>query len=97
VSWRARWGAWREQARGPWWLAVLALLTLAFATARLLVPHREPSWAGTYQALAHVFVGGLVGAWLADRKANVELVYLAVVLSAVELGAFLLAVFGGGS
>src|SRR4051794_485141 len=44
VSWRTRFDTWREQARGPWWLAVLALLTLAFATARLLVPHRGPSW-----------------------------------------------------
>jgi hypothetical protein len=95
VNWRTRFESWREQARGPWWLAVLALLTLAFATARLLVPHRALSPAGTYQALAHLFVGGLVGAWLADRRANVELLYMAVVLSAVELGAFLLAATGG--
>jgi hypothetical protein len=71
-----------------WPLVILCVFTLAFAAGRFAIPHRSLSWPGTYQALAHLFVGGLVGAYLADRKANQELFWLAVFLSAVELVAF---------
>lgn len=40
-----------------------------------------------FQAIAHVFVGGLIGAWLADRK-NVLCARLALSLTAVEVACF---------
>ena len=65
-------------------LAVAVLLTALRAT----VPGHGPSWAGTYEALAHLFVGGLLGAWFVQRRGW----YLAVVgaMSMIELVAFLL-------
>ena len=42
-----------------------------------------------FQATAHLFVGGLFGAWLKDRKDRILLI-TAIVLSMVELLCFLL-------
>jgi hypothetical protein len=67
--------------------ALLCLAALALAVGRFFVPTRELSAVGTYQAFAHLFVGGLAGAWCASRR-WVFLV-LFVVLAAVELVAFL--------
>jgi hypothetical protein len=69
---------------------VLILLAALFAVARLFVGHREPSLAGSYQALAHLFVGGLLGAWLVDRQQWAWCGWLALGLSAVEVLAFVL-------
>lgn len=45
------------------------------------------SLAGSYEALAHLLVGGLVGAWLATKDKSY--LWLAVGLSFVEIVAFL--------
>jgi len=67
---------------------LLAVLAAAFALGRFtLVTHVTPSVGGSYQAFAHLFVGGLVGAYLASRKR--DYLWLALALSAVELFAFL--------
>jgi hypothetical protein len=68
--------------------SVLAAVSLSFATGRFFVPTHELSKAGTYEAFAHLFVGGLVGAWLATRE--MCYLWLALALSAVELTAFLM-------
>jgi peptidoglycan/LPS O-acetylase OafA/YrhL len=67
---------------------ILIALSTAFAVVRFAVGHRDPSLPGTYQALAHLFVGGLLGAWLVDRQGRRDCLYLALALSAVELLAF---------
>jgi hypothetical protein len=41
------------------------------------------SWQGSYEATAHIFVGGLLGAWLAIRER--WLLVSAVGVSAVEV------------
>jgi hypothetical protein len=50
--------------------AAVIAVALAFALGRfaLTFPHHPFSVAGTYEALAHLFVGGLFGAALAARK-----------------------------
>lgn len=47
------------------WLIFLGLLTLGFCAARFYIPTHPVSAAGSYTALAHVFVGLLIGAFLA--------------------------------
>jgi hypothetical protein len=65
----------------------LGLFCLLFAVTRFLIPTHPLSTHGTYEAFAHLFVGGLIGAWMASRRK----VYLglAVVMAVVELVAFL--------
>jgi uncharacterized membrane protein YfcA len=61
-------------------------IALALAALRLL-GHKDAA----FQAAAHLFVGGLVGAWLSARPAPRARWYfgLAIALSLVELAAFL--------
>lgn len=73
---------------GKW---IAALLTVITATARLFYPTRGLetfSLPGTYEAISHMVVGGLLGAWLVSW----ERVYLWLFLglTAVEVLAFLL-------
>lgn len=68
--------------------AVVVGVALLFAVARFFVPHGPaPSLPGTYQAFAHLFVGGLFGGWLARRDRN-WLWWLAAGLTGVEVAAF---------
>ncbi len=67
---------------------VLGALALVIGFVRPLLDSHPLSVEGSYEAFAHLFVGGLIGAWLVTR----ELVYstLVVVLSLVELGSAML-------
>lgn len=47
---------------------------------RLYVPHVVPSLPGTYEALAHVFVGLLIGVWICVRDRIVLSVLIAITL-----------------
>lgn len=47
-----------------WWIAVLSL---AVAIGRLFVPGHDLSWAGTYEAFAHIWVGALIVLAWQDR------------------------------
>jgi uncharacterized membrane protein YfcA len=71
------------------WLLIAA--TLFFAAGRFFVPGHAPSWPGTYEAAAHIWVGALIGAWVADRdvRSSRWCLVLAVLLTAVETVAFL--------
>jgi len=68
-------------------LFFLILFTVLFASARFFIPSQPLSLVGSYQAFAHLFVGGLIGAWLAskDKVCLVLLLYLCL----IELGCFL--------
>ena len=49
------------------------------------VPRTHPvSMQGSYEALAHLFVGGVIGAWLVTRAR--WLLAIAIGLTAVEVG-----------
>jgi hypothetical protein len=53
---------------------------------RFTIPSHHLSLTGSYEAFAHLFIGGLIGAWLVSRK-TLFLVMIAV-MSLVELTAF---------
>jgi hypothetical protein len=70
---------------------LLLLTCLTFALARGFLPHRSPTAAGTYEALAHVLAGLLIGLyaarWLgAGRRFHL---YCVIGISAAELFYFL--------
>ena len=68
-------------------LVLLVLICIMFSVARFFIPTHPLSPHGSYEAFAHLFVGGLIGAWLATKE-KLYLI-LTVLLSAVELTAFL--------
>jgi len=45
-------------------IAFLILCAIAIGVGRFFVSTHALSLSGTYEALAHLFVGGLIGAWL---------------------------------
>lgn len=65
---------------------VVIAFALVIAILRFAIPSHELSWAGAYEAFAHLFVGGLIGAWLVSRKRLFLILVLA--MSAIELIAF---------
>jgi cyanate permease len=67
---------------------LIALTALVVGIARPFLTSHPLSADGSYEAFAHLFVGGLIGAWLMTR----ERLYLLLVvgLSIVELASALL-------
>ncbi len=65
---------------------VLILLVLGFSAARFFMPSHPVSPHGTYEAFAHLLVGGLIGAWLVTMQKLYG--FLALVFSLVEVAAF---------
>jgi hypothetical protein len=65
---------------------LLIFVALVFAVARFFMPTHPLSPHGSYEAFAHLFVGGLIGAWLVSRKPLYGL--LAIALTLLELVAF---------
>lgn len=45
-------------------IVFLVVCAAALGVGRFFVPSHELSLAGSYEAVAHLFVGGLIGAWL---------------------------------
>jgi hypothetical protein len=41
---------------------------LLFVAGRFAVPGHGLSWPGTYEALAHIWVGAVLAAWWFDRR-----------------------------
>lgn len=68
---------------------VICLLSLAVVVGRCLITPRLdlPTVEGSYEAFAHLFVGGLFGAWAVNRKKSI--LFYAVGISLFELLAFL--------
>ncbi len=63
----------------------IAVITLAVAVAiaRPFLPPHPVSMQGSYEALAHLLVGGVFGAWLATRKS--WLLFTGIGITAVEI------------
>lgn len=60
------------------------------AVAVVLAVLRMAGFASAFfQAIAHVFVGGLFAAWIADRQ-NRKYLALGIALTVVEVGCFLI-------
>lgn len=67
-------------------MTFIACLAVAVVLALL----RMAGYASEFfQAIAHVFVGGLFAAWIADRR-NRKYLYLGIGLTVVEVGCFLI-------
>jgi hypothetical protein len=62
---------------------LIIIAVVLTAIARPFMPMHAVSWQGSYEATAHIFVGGLLGAWLANRER--WLLISAVGVSAVEV------------
>lgn len=72
--------------------ALLALVGIAFTVGRFtLVSHHRPSVGGSFEAFAHLAVGGAIGAACAtpDRAARRAFGLTAAALTAVEIVAFI--------
>ncbi len=67
-------------------LEILVVATVILAMLRFQMPSHELSWPGTYEAFAHLFVGGLIGAYLATR--DITFMVLVGILTLVEVVAF---------
>lgn len=70
---------------------VLIVVVIAFSVARFFMPTHPLSPSGSYQAFAHLFVGGLIGIWIHSKDKFGEDVWyglLALALTVVELIAF---------
>lgn len=69
---------------------LLMLVTAAIALLRFEITPRLdlPTATGSYEAFAHLFVGGLIGAWLVKRTEWLWL-EMAVAVSLLELVMFL--------
>jgi hypothetical protein len=67
---------------------LIVLVALAVGIVRPFLTSHPLSMEGSYEAFTHLFVGGLIGAWLVTR----ERLYLGLVtgLSIVELASALL-------
>lgn len=65
---------------------LLVLVSLTLSVIRFLIPSHALSLNGSYEAVAHLFVGGLMGAWIVSKEKTYLL--LVGVLSLVELVAF---------
>lgn len=65
---------------------MLIIIALLFGIARFFIPTHPVSAFGSYEAFAHLFLGGLIGAWLVTRKWSYLFIILA--LTAVETFVF---------
>jgi hypothetical protein len=65
------------------WSATVILCALRF----LITVNMSQHLINSYAAVSHLFLGGLIGAWFVNRKA--ELLVMSIALTAVETIAFL--------
>lgn len=71
--------------------AILILLGISLAVLRFTItPRLElPTASGSYEAAAHLFVGGLIGAWIVNWRKWVWLA-VAIAVTVVEVVAFMI-------
>lgn len=70
--------------------AVIAIAIVLAVLRPFLAPH-PMSLQGSYEAIAHLFVGGVIGAWLVTRAR--WLLAIAIGLTVVELGSAVIGSF----
>lgn len=66
-----------------WLRGVVIAIAVVIAIVRPFMPMHPVSPQGSYEAIAHLFVGGILGAWLATRER--WLLAIAIGLSVVEV------------
>ncbi len=65
---------------------MLIVIAVIFGVARFFMPSHALSAAGSYEAFAHLFLGGLIGAWVVSKERFY--LFLILALSLVETVAF---------
>jgi hypothetical protein len=68
-------------------MAVILLAAIIIGGIRPFLESHPVSATGSYEAISHLFLGGLIGAWLATRQRLY--IWIVVALSIVELACFL--------
>ena len=65
------------------------LIAVLICIARAFIPSTHVSVSGSYQAFAHLFVGGLIGGAIVTRNPEKRgrLIWIAVCMSVVEIAA----------
>lgn len=69
----------------------LFLIALSLAVVRFMIPTHSLSLGGSYEAIAHLFVGGLIGIWLHSKDKFGEdkwYGFVALLLTIIEVVAF---------
>ncbi len=66
-----------------WRVVVLVSVSLLIGIGRFTVPGHGLSWPGSYEALAHLWVGGLLGAWW--NRHDAKLLWAVGLLSLLEV------------
>ena len=66
---------------------ILLVVSLVFGILRFFMPTHALSLPGTYEAFAHLFLGGLAGAWAVSK--DKYYLFLVIMLSIVEIFAFI--------
>jgi hypothetical protein len=65
---------------GIWPLCVIVFGSALIAVLRFTVPGHDLSWPGTYEALAHLWCGLLIGlAWASSKLRRVSLIALGLI------------------
>lgn len=79
-----------EQKRSWWIWSGVVVLTVLVGVGRFTIPTRHdiPTWNLSYEALAHILVGMLIGAGLTTRSWSYW--WLLIILTGLEVAAFLL-------
>jgi hypothetical protein len=67
-------------------LLIIVVLVVILSVMRFFMPTHSLSLPGSYEAVSHLFVGGLIGAWLVTKDKWYG--FFVLFLSAVELTAF---------
>lgn len=60
-------------------------VALVICLIRLFISPHELSLVGSYTAVAHLFVGGIIGAAIVSKELRKPLVWLAVLMSVWEV------------
>jgi hypothetical protein len=68
------------------WL--ITLVAVILIVLRFTIPHQQPTPAGVYTAVSHLYVGSLLGAWAVTK--SWDYMVPAIIMSGVELLAFFL-------
>ena len=66
----------------------LAFSSLFIALGRLTVPGHNLTWPGSYEAFAHLLLGGMIAVGVLKREYRLEAAWLVVALSLFEIAMF---------
>lgn len=63
---------------------LIFVISLVFAGGRFNIPHQNPSWPGTYEAFAHIWVGMLIAFAIAKPQYRALAIIMLVIITIIE-------------